>query len=742
MAVGKVSQVLGRTEGELRERFATERERCVAPYVSGETGFIPNVIPADALEIPVTELFEILRRRFGGALAVAIAPEATDPARTAAELPREVRSPASTERDTRWLTRTNMVGINVRTVGSFLGVLQYALTLPESHDSIHLLPIWEPGVVGSLYGMSSWKINGEFFSEPLEAFASHLDTPERQLKAVVNLLHLMGKKVGMDVIPHTDRFSEIVLAHPRYFEWLRREDLSIVDHREELHEEVQERIRGFLTAHGSAEGGALSTTRIATIFDRDTDEAERDRLLFGPPENRELRSRRRSAIARHLYLLGYEPVPATMAPPYRGLTVDPETVHVDADGHPWREYRITRPESMSRVFGPLTRYKLYRRKDDNRAWEIDFESPRDEVWRYVQERYGAMQRTFEFDFMRGDMSHVQMRPDGVPSETDEFYDILGSVGAAIRRDNNAPWFGYFAETFIAPPGVMGYGNELDHLDASAADVTLGDLQSVRVDDPEFIRRFRWYRDIATTRQVQPSFTVMTSDKDDPRFDEFYLTGNEARYFTALFLTDTPSYTGLNFECRDAHYTPAANENYTKLYVFQERSGPKATSGPFRFGRNGHLFHRISRIRLFGDEILPALQGRSVRWLLPPDATGGQFYLAWAYGSDSEPSGVSGAQGEATTGSRRGSEKAGRDAPSSGELHPICVVNFGRDAVRNLHIPLRRYPGPVVPGAVGTVRFSTDETRREGTFGHVDSGGRRLSIPEIAPGEALFLEIGG
>ena len=34
-------------------------------------------------------------------------------------------------------------------------------------------------------------------------------------------------------------------------------------------------------------------------------------------------------------------------------------------------YRITEPEEMSRVFGPLTRYKLYGRKEDNANWEID-----------------------------------------------------------------------------------------------------------------------------------------------------------------------------------------------------------------------------------------------------------------------------------------------------------------------------------------------------------------------------------
>ena len=36
--------------------------------------------------------------------------------------------------------------------------------------------------------------------------------------------HAMGRTVGMDIIPHTDRFSQMALAYPHYFEWLRRQD--------------------------------------------------------------------------------------------------------------------------------------------------------------------------------------------------------------------------------------------------------------------------------------------------------------------------------------------------------------------------------------------------------------------------------------------------------------------------------------------------------------------------------------
>ncbi|MDZ7852608.1 MAG: hypothetical protein U5L98_08190 [Halomonas sp.] len=85
---------------------------------------------------------------------------------------------------------------------------------------------------------------------------------------------------------------------------------------------------------------------------------------------------------------------------------------------------------------------------------------------------------------------------------------------------------------------------------------------------------------------------------------------------------------LGFECRDVHNSPAPNEHYTKLYVFQETDGPKATSGLYRFGRNGNLFYNLTRIRLFAEDVLPELTGAPCRLLVPPDATASQAFFAW------------------------------------------------------------------------------------------------------------------
>jgi hypothetical protein len=533
-----------------------------------------------------------------------------------------------------------MVGINVRTVGTFAEVVKYTLTLPAAFDSIHLLPIWEPGVVKSLYGPSGWGFNTEFFSTGMAELHPHLDTVERQIRATVNVLHVMGRAVGMEVIPHTDRFSETVLAQPAMFEWMRVLDGEIVEHPSDLDREVSDRLFEWLTRAGSADATVSVPPERAALFSDEFGEANRLRVLFGDPLDVFGRIERRIDAVRMLRSHGLEPVPATMGVPFRGLKVDPSHSVTDAHGLVWHDYLITDPQPHSRVFNPLARYKLYDTRDDNINWEIDFDEPLEHTWEYVCRQYAAAQRVGGFDFMRGDMSHVQMRPDGVPDDPDEYYDLLRTVKEHIRSTNNAPAFAYFAETFLPPRDVFAYGEEMDHLEASHADATLGDLQSAVVGSNEFLRRFRRYLDDLATRKTATAFGVMTADKDDPRFDEFYRAGNEARYFTAMFITDMPSYTGLGFETRDVHWEPVDNEHYTKLFVFHEqgqsnRYPSKARHGDaYVWGSNLELFERLTAIRLTAEEILPEIPRATTRWLLPPDATTLRGTAVWT--QDEEP----------------------------------------------------------------------------------------------------------
>ncbi len=605
-----------------------------AAYVDGSASYLVGLRPQDALATPLRTVLDVLRRRHGHAVDVALSNDAVDLDRPLSDLPVEVRSPRASEPDPSWITRTNMVGINVRTVGDYGGVVKYATTLPAALDSIHLLPIWEPGVVASLYGMSSFNLNTEFFSDELYEIAPHLDSTERQLRAVANLVHVMGKTIGLDVIPHTDRYSEPALGSPDLFEWMRIVDRAVVDHSDTLVEEVQRVVHGWLGEVGSAVEGLEVPAGPEELFG--SDEAGRIRLLFGEQGDVFGRVRRREDLLRRLKGLGLEPVPATMGVPFRGVAVDPdpESVVVDSAGLEWPDYTFEEPGAFSRVFSPLARYKLYENRDDNVAWEIDFGRPRRHVFEYVWRNYGRTRHIGNFDFMRGDMSHVQMRPDGVPDDVDEFYDVLGSVKLHIQRTQDAPWFGYFAETFLPARDVFGYGEEMDHLEASLADATLGDLQSAVVGDTEFLPRLRVYLDGLATRRCAPAFTVMTADKDDPRFDEFYRAGNEARMFSALFLADMPSYTGLGFEIRDVHPEPVENERYTKLFVFKEAGDSNLYPSKARFGddfiwgENDALFAAMTAMRQAAERILPEIAASRTRWLVPPDATALRGTAVW------------------------------------------------------------------------------------------------------------------
>ncbi len=605
------------TYEDFRQSWTNNQQTAISSYIAKNQTFIPNLLPEQAVQMPTAQLAYILEKRFGQHdFYKALNPENT------------IASPVQNHENATWLKTANMVGINVRTIDSFWNVIKYSLTLPKSQSSIHLLPIWECGVVASLYGIASWNINPAFFDIELAVAFPHLNTVEKQLKVVSNLLHLMGKTVGMDVIPHTDRYSEIVLANPQFFEWLQRKEFKIIDHSENLHEKIQASILDFIYQYGGTFSEHYPRQK-EKFFDNNVfSEEKRLRFLFGEKNNLEGRTQRRNKLINHLFSEGYEPVPATMAPPYRGLKVDnrEEAKTVDEDGRIWRDYVITKPEGMSRVFGPLARVKLYESKNDNFDWEIDFTKPRYEVWEYMAQKYQGFASKFNFDFMRGDMSHVQMNPNKISLKPDIYYDIHKYIKKKISQEK--PFFGYFAESFLAPPNTMAYGNEEDHLEGSDTDTTLGDLQSMVVGTERFISEFSRYHDLLTTRKFAPNFTIMTADKDDPRFDEFYLKGNEIRMFMGLFLTDMPSYMALGFEQRDPHPTPAPNEHYTKLYVFQLSKGDKATHGKYVWGKNGKLFYNLSVLKTISDIISPNIDTQEIEWLIKPDIKGENKIIAW------------------------------------------------------------------------------------------------------------------
>jgi hypothetical protein len=351
----------------------------VSAFLTNNASFIAGCPPSDAVALTTQQVLYILEKKFGHHYHDVFYKDSTVPS------PLKVRG---TEGGA-WMRSSNMVGVNVRTIGSFWNVVKYALTLPMSQNVVHLLPIWEPGVVASLYGVASWHINPEFFSPELHNAMPHLDSVEKQLKVVVNVLHQLGKIVGMDVIPHTDRFSEQVLANPRLFEWLQREDDQIVRHENDLHLVVEDAIFDYLINRYPH----LMPKTATEFFSNEFGETRRSRIMFGEKWEYYRRLIQREALIQWLYEHHLETVPATMAPPYRGLKVsntEGSTV-TDERGRVWRDFEITKPEKFSRVFGPLTRYKLYENLDNNADWQVDFSKPRSEAYEYVARHYAEVQ---------------------------------------------------------------------------------------------------------------------------------------------------------------------------------------------------------------------------------------------------------------------------------------------------------------------------------------------------------------
>jgi hypothetical protein len=589
-------------------------------FAQNESSFVKCLIPEIALGLNVFELFQILQSKIG-----------TEKLSFALNYKNQVDSPVKEHSNSNWLKSVNMVGVNVRTIGNFFNLIKYLLTLSDSQQSIHILPIWEPGVVSSLYGKTSWNINPEFFSDELQSAIPDLDTPEKQLKVVTNLIHALHKTVGMDVIPHTDRFAEVTFLYPMFFEWVNRDKHEIVSVITENGHKVEDVIWSFLNTKGTANGSLISYSK-ELFFDPNCkllNDSQKLEIIFGSVAHRELRLQRRLQLMQAVLYAGFETLPVTMAPPYRGLHLVEGDFIYDEMGNKWYNYQFDKPQGMSRVFGPLTRYKFYN-TISNDSQELDFDSPNTAAWLYVCEKYYDCQKAYNFDFMRGDMAHVQPRAAGVPIEIPAFYDPLKNIKNYIKA-KGVLYFGFFAETFLAPPNEMGYGNEIDHLEAIEADSTLGDLQGSVVGSNDFLTKLSTYIDCLETRKFAPNFTMITADKDDPRFDEFYKKGNHLRFFIGMFLQNMPSYMSLGFECRNLHLTRGANEEYSKLYVFQIRDEfqpDKVSHGPFVWGTNYSLFFEIEKLKTLADKILSEIKSDTIIWHIKPSIA--ETQMTWQY----------------------------------------------------------------------------------------------------------------
>ncbi|MBK9508629.1 MAG: hypothetical protein IPO04_03730 [Cytophagaceae bacterium] len=127
--------------------------------------------------------------------------------------------------------------------------------------------------------------------------------------------------------------------------------------------------------------------------------------------------------------------------------------------------------------------------------------------------------------------------------------------------------------------------------------------------------------------------MITADKDDPRFDEFYKKGNHLRYFVGTFFPEMPSYMSLGFEVRNPHLERAINEEYTKLYVFQitdDEETDKVTHGPFIWGKNFAFFQEIEKMKMVFEKHFVQQNQNDFAWISKPNKE--NFLMSWRVGN--------------------------------------------------------------------------------------------------------------
>lgn len=538
-------------------------------------------------------------------------------------------------KDPRWIHQSHIVGMHPRVLGSFFNMVKYALTLSPEQDALHILPILEPDtdMYGnrSLYGPINWQLNAEFFDPGLAQAQPHLNTPEKQLKATVNLLHAMGKKVGIDMVQHTAVFSEVALANPDCFEWyltnathrrfinpVSRKTAHSPLNQDHVSDLVKPAILKFLETHHDPEGKVIPPSTLNQFFTA-VPEAERLALLFGPPHQPKRREQRRKALINTLTEQGFLMASQPMVQPYRPMRLAHPT-------HNGGKFPKLVTEGTNLGLHTLTPFKLYHLHPDG---SLNLHQPNKLAWNYAIKHYKHLVDTYNFDFMRADMAHIQPWPD-IPYQN-PYYHLYGSIKHAITTQK--PYFAYFGEDF--PSDNLGFRthrgvpNTEAHFKEARMDCALGYLPNAGIrETSETVRTTMYHR---RPPQYSVTMTMMTADSDGTEFGgrwEAYNTtlGNTVRAFIGFFLP--PSYMGVGFELR-GDVPPPLNPDSKRPLPKDMRALThwfiiRGEGEAYQWGNNPEFYQQYTKLRQVLHTLAKPLQNREPM-LLP---TNNAKLVAW------------------------------------------------------------------------------------------------------------------
>jgi len=518
-------------------------------------------------------------------------------------------SPVCNETNTEWLKKSNIVGITPRITKTYWGIVKYAMTFPE--NAIHILPLFEPGCDSAIYSPVSWTLNDEFLDD--ELVNAGYETPEKQLKLIINILHCMGKTVGFDALIHCDKFSEFVFTNPKYFEWIKLNNERTaqlyppaIDYNT-IYNEVEKAIKDYLVQNGSADFNIKITEDVLNkFFDNDFPEHQRQAVLFGYDKN--LKLQRRIELLNFIKKKGYETLPVTEHSPNRPVVFDYMKKEGDVE---WAEFKVDNKYPYSKIFNSQTPIKLY--PIDNYGYP-ETDSPYFDAWNYISDKFLAFQQEYNFDFLRADMAHNQL--SHAQKDKTKSYLNRPEIWAFIKEKIRAktPYFATLAEAFL---NQSYYIDGFQDMENKKFDVVLGPLNFLYLND-EYIANMQYLSKISNNYKFKTCITSMSNDTDKEQNNDLYKSpfANEIRLFTGLF-TDLPSYMGIGLETRD--YEPISKDFFSNYYTNYQQN-------EYKWGNNLELFNNITAIRQIYAKIYEEIKDHNVYWL----NTNNPFQSSWVY----------------------------------------------------------------------------------------------------------------
>jgi hypothetical protein len=553
---------------------------------NGRDTFLP-LTPSRATDLSTEETLDILSQRLGKDKLERILQGENVP------------SPVQGEPSSDWMKQAKIIGVPMRTMRHYWNLVKYAVSCPE--DAIQLLPLLEPGAEGSVYAPASWMLSKEYMSNRLSKYG--FDTPEKQLKLVVNILHGLGKTVVFDATPHMDRFAETVFTNPDLFEWvqlspIRTKQMFYPDvDPDNIHRMVQRVVQEYVRKYGAANGARIPEEQIRGFYSKQLSEEERRQILFGDDD--ETRLKRRLSLMQAVRAQGLETISQAAEPPYRpvmfsrmssvGTQSRAEfTLPGLKDGQ--EEAVVGQNDTLNSV----TPFKLYHLTPLGRP---DIERPNTAGWNFLKDKWRDFQKTYGFDFFGASQAHIQLSKANPAQrhlkDIPEFYRDLKQY----LQDQSGPHIASFAESYLQQ-GIIEPEADMGNKDF---DAVLGSLWQQPL-GPEYRGTLRRYATLKN-HQFKPAISNMTVESDAPAYNHVYAdpVANRVKTFLAYFL-NLPSYHTVGFEVRDLNPKDYAS------------NALKTLKKPFEWGKNQEFFEALTAIRQQFVSIRSRMRQLSFQWL--------------------------------------------------------------------------------------------------------------------------------